>query len=183
MKTKTLFFCLIASIISISINAQGFTKPSEGKAVIYIIYKTVGASTQLIFDGDKLIGTLKMDQYLRYECKPGNHIFIGSIGMQKGFLTVEMEEGKIYIVKMRVEEKLGGVAPYFKFIDFNKENQMKKMTKLVNSKAPAEMDPAKKDKWAKRWKKPMAKAIIKFKTKLKKKNKHQHISADMDYKI
>jgi len=185
MKKFIVFICIITFFITSNLNAQGFTKPSDGKAVIYIVHTTAGLGTKMIFDENKLIGTLKTDQYLRYECEPGEHIFTGALGVGKGYLTTDFEAGKIYIARLRVPVKIriGVVQPSFTAVDFSNEAEIKKMTDLVDNQLPTVMDPVQKEKWAKRWEKNTAKGITNFKTKLKKKNKHAHISADMDYKI
>jgi hypothetical protein len=182
MKKKLFLSISIVFIAFTSVFSQGFTKPAEGKSVIYIIHKTVGFSTNMIFDGNQFIGNLKTSEYMRYECDQGKHIFIGAIGVNKDFFTADFEVGKIYIIRMRSQSKLGGTTPYFVKIDLTNTKKMAKYIEFVNSKAPAVTDVKKIKKWNKKWKKLMQKALAKYESKWKHKRKYVHISKDMNYK-
>ena len=79
MKTKLLFIIALC-VISVSLSAQGFQPPAEGKAAVYIVRVSAygGAVSFEYFHGDKYIGIFKGVNYLRYECDPGANLFWAS---------------------------------------------------------------------------------------------------------
>jgi hypothetical protein len=99
MKTKAFIIFLISAMMSFSsIFAQGFQRPSAGKAVIYFIrIQVTGVGSYEFFHQDKYIGVIKGRNYLRYECDPGNHLFWAS-SENKEFVTADLKEGGVYVV-------------------------------------------------------------------------------------
>lgn len=134
---KTLLLALIV-LTSISFSfSQGFTPPSEGKAVVYFVRVTkYGKPTAFeFFHQDKYIGYLKGYQYMRYECDPGTHLFWASTE-NKEFITADLEAGKSYIVMVNVimgaMKARVGLAP----LNFEDEDVWARVKKLVNKDEP-----------------------------------------------
>lgn len=177
MKTKLLLSLLAILFISTNLFGQGFTKPDEGKSVIYIMQTATGFNTTFIFDGEYFVGKCKGRSYIRYECEPGNYTFLALSGVNKGFLTAELEANRIYITSIRTVANI----PVFKDVDKNKAKFTNRILTLANSEAPFVKDEALKTKMEKRWKKFTQKAYSKFETKQKAKNKHLVITKDMFY--
>ena len=78
---KLLFIVLIALLASVDTAfSQGFQPPAEGKAVIYFTRVTLyGKPVDFeFFHQDQYIGAFKGDEYMRYECDPGTHLFWAS---------------------------------------------------------------------------------------------------------
>lgn len=182
MKTKLLLSLIVVLFISTTSYGQGFTKPAEGKSVIYIMKLQAGFTTTFLFNGQEFIGKLKSKSYVRYECEPGDYTFMSLAGATKSFLTAELAADKIYIVELRLmSQAIGGELPLFVNVNIDKPKFTKKFLPLANSQAPFEKDEALKIKMEKKWKKFTQKAYAKFETKLKAKNKHTVITKDMFY--
>lgn len=177
MKTKLLLSLIVVLFISTTSYGQGFTKPAEGKSVIYFMQTATGFNTTFIFEGEEFIGKCKGRSYIRYECEPGYHTFLALSGANKGFLTADLEADKIYITSIRTVANI----PVFIDVDKNKPKFTNRILPLANSEAPFAKDEALKKKMEKQWKKFTQKAYAKFEAKQKAKNKHKHISKDMFY--
>lgn len=115
MKRIVITLALMSSLY-VTASAQGFTPPSEGKAVVYFTRVTsFGALIGFdFFDGDRFIGDFAGRKYLRYECDPGDHLFWAS-SENKAFMTAKLEAGKSYVVIVDVIMGIGtarvGLAP------------------------------------------------------------------------
>lgn len=182
MKTKLLLSLITILFISATSFGQGFTKPAEGKSVIYFMKLQKGFSTTFLFNGSEFIGKFKSKSYVRYECEPGDYAFMTLAAATKSFLTAGLEADKIYIVEVRlISQAIGGELPQFINIDTNKPKFTNKFLPLVNDRAPFEKDEALKTKMEKKWKKFTQKAYAKFESKHKAKNKHTVITKDMFY--
>ena len=136
---RKLFIITILLVLTgaYTVKAQGFKAPTEGKAVIYFTRVTkYGKPTGFeFFHQDKYIGVFKGDQYMCYECEPGNHLFWAS-SENKEFLTVEVEAGKTYIVMvnviMGVMKAHVGLSP----VSPDDSERLAKAETLVNKKPP-----------------------------------------------
>jgi hypothetical protein len=135
---KLLLLTLIMSLAGIyTVSAQGFTPPPDGKAVVYFVRVTkYGKPTAFeFFHQDKYIGYFKGDQYMRYECEPGTHLFWAS-SENKEFITADLEAGKSYIIMVNVimgaMKARVGLAP----LDFSDNEVWERVKKLVNNDAP-----------------------------------------------
>lgn len=181
MKTKLLLSLIAILFISATSFGQGFTKPAEGKSVIYIVNIMLGFGQTKIYDGTTFIDILKSRDYIRYECEAGEHTFLALRGIKKDFLTTDFEADKIYIIRMRTIEKMGGDAPYFRYFDKSQINRTKTVLKLINKDIPNKSETKFIEKIQTKWFKQAKKSIAKFESKLKAKNKHLHISKDMFY--
>jgi len=182
MKSRLLLSIVLLLFIGTATFGQGFTKPAEGKSVIYIMKLQAGFSTTFLFNGEEFIGKLKSKSYVRYECDPGDYTFMSLVGATKAFLTAELEADQIYIVEIRLtSQAIGGELPLFVNVNTDKPKFTNKFLPLANSQAPFGKDEALKTKMEKKWKKFTQKANAKFEAKLKAKNKHTVITKDMFY--
>jgi hypothetical protein len=85
------------------LSAQGFVKPSAGKAAIYFTRTvTYGANMLVdIFDSGEYIAYSIGKGYSVYECNPGEHIF-WIAAENTDFITADLEAGKVYIAQVYV---------------------------------------------------------------------------------
>lgn len=130
-----LILILIISFSSVSLNAQGFKKPSEGKSIVYFIWTHIKLSYEdelkvvepdlglefspmvQFFDGDKYLGKRNCYDYvLYYECDPGFHKFWIYGGLLK-YLNSELLPNQVYVVFIPLPYLgtfLGGFSGYYK---------------------------------------------------------------------
>jgi hypothetical protein len=104
MRKKTLLSILALSFIGLNIlSAQGFVKPSEGKAAIYFTRTVTYGSSLLIdiFDGEEYVAYSMGKGYSVYECKPGEHLF-WIAAENTDFIKADLEAGKVYIAQVYV---------------------------------------------------------------------------------
>ncbi|MCX6223658.1 MAG: hypothetical protein NTV01_02710 [Bacteroidia bacterium] len=104
MRTKTLLSILALCFIGLnSLSAQGFTKPSEGKAAVYFTRTVMYGSKMLIdiFDREQYVAYSIGKGYSVYECNPGEHVF-WIAGENTDFITADLEAGKVYIAQVYV---------------------------------------------------------------------------------
>lgn len=104
MKKITLLIIFAICFFCINIiNAQGFKKPSEGKAAIYFTRTVTFGSKMLIdiFDGEEYVAYSMGKGYSVYECTPGQHIFWVA-GENTDFITADLEAGKVYIAQVYI---------------------------------------------------------------------------------
>jgi hypothetical protein len=100
---------MLASILALCftglniLSAQGFLKPSAGKAAIYFTRTvTYGANMLVdIFDSGEYIAYSIGKGYSVYECDPGEHIF-WIAAENTDFITADLEAGKVYIAQIYV---------------------------------------------------------------------------------
>lgn len=104
MKKQLLLSILALCFIGLgNSSAQGFVKPSEGKAAIYFTRTVAYGSAMLIdiFDGEEYIAYSRGKGYSVYECEPGKHIFWVA-AENTDFITADLEAGKVYIAQVYV---------------------------------------------------------------------------------
>jgi hypothetical protein len=104
MKKRTLISLIALCFIGLNtLSAQGFLKPSEGKAVIYFTRTVTFGSGMLIdiFDGDQYIAYSIGKGYSVYECDPGEHVFWVA-GENTDFIKADLEAGKVYIAQVYI---------------------------------------------------------------------------------
>lgn len=181
MKTKLLLSLIAILFISATSFGQGFTKPAEGKSVIYFVQTANGFGHTILFDGMEFIGKCQGRSYIRYECDPGKYTFMGLKGINKEFLVADLAADKIYIASIREVQKLGGYSPHFVKADPSKPKFAKRILSLVDGEAPTQKDLTLEKKMETKWKKFNTKAYAKFESKHKAKNKHMILTKDMFY--
>jgi hypothetical protein len=104
MRKMTLLSILALCFTGLNIlSAQGFVKPSAGKAAIYFTRTvTYGANMLVdIFEGEQYIAYSIGKGYSVYECDPGEHIF-WIAAENTDFITADLEAGKVYIAQIYV---------------------------------------------------------------------------------
>lgn len=136
----TLAFLCSALLMS---HAQGITPPAEGKAVVYFArIAAVGALINFsFFDKDKFLGKFNGNNYLRYECEPGEHLFWAT-SENRDFITAELEAGKIYFLES--VPRMGAMKAAVQLVPVDPKDAKKigKIAKLVNKKAPKSLSEA-----------------------------------------
>lgn len=181
MKTKTLSILVIILLSgSLSLFAQGFQAPEEGKAVVYFtrISSYGGMASFEFFHQDKFIGVFKGKNYLRYECEPGEQLFWAS-SENKEFITSNLKAGKSYIVivdiVMGTWKAHVGLTP-ISIADTDRFNRAKK---LILAKSPVITPLAKMEKTSKKLVKFIPEKLKMYEETWKHKRNFKHISADM----
>ncbi len=181
MKTRIILLVIIPVLLGInSVNGQGFTAPSPGKAVVYFVRVTTwGGSTSFeYFHQDKYIGIFKKKNYMRYECDPGENLFWAS-SENKEFITADLQEGGTYIVL--VDVIIGawkahiGLSP----ITVNDTKELERVKELVNSKAPVITPDKKIQEMNKKLAQFIQEQLAKYENEWKSTRNFKHISPDM----
>lgn len=130
-------FFLLAGFMTLQ--AQGITAPSDGKAVVYFTRVTsYGAAVSFeYFHNDQFIGVFKGKNYMRYEVEPGEHLFWVS-SEDKEFVTADLKAGGIYIIIVNIEmgafKARVGLTP----ITANDSKLFGRAKALIKKKAPKE---------------------------------------------
>lgn len=178
---KLIFITILLALTGIyTVCAQGFQPPSEGKAVVYFVRVTkYGKPTSFeFFHQDKYIGVFKGDQYMRYECDPGEQLFWAS-SENKEFVTAELEAGKTYIiivdVIMGAWKARVGLTP----LEISDAETWERAKKLVNKKPPTVIPEAKIDKMNKKLEKFIVEKLKMYESTWKNEKNFKHLSADM----
>ncbi|MCC1483301.1 DUF2846 domain-containing protein [Winogradskyella immobilis] len=114
-------FFTIAFLLLVSLNctfAQNLEKPSEGKALVYIMRSVDLAGGGLnfrVYDKDIFLGALPSRAYFTYECDPGEHLFWAA-SENRDFVEATLEANKTYVIDLKA--KIGvfiaavGIEPY-----------------------------------------------------------------------
>jgi hypothetical protein len=127
-----LFVCM-----TLTGSSQTIPPATADKAVVYFVRPTsLGFAINFsYFDSTQLIGRFNGPKYIRYECKPGRHLFWAR-SENRDFIEADLEAGKIYFIEAQV--KMGAVkaAVKLKPLDPNDPEQMKKVLKLLGKKDP-----------------------------------------------
>ncbi len=74
---RKLFYLLVFLSFSFLGFSQNLKKPSEGKALVYIMRSNnLGSDLNFrVYDKDLFLGVLPSRAYFTYECDPGEHLF------------------------------------------------------------------------------------------------------------
>ena len=144
MRKKTLLIIFALCFTGLNIlSAQGFVKPSAGKAAIYFTRTvTYGANMLIdIFDSEKYIAYSVGKGYSVYECDPGKHIF-WIAAENTDFITADLEAGKVYIAQVYVFPGVmkGRVSLVPNSAIDKKTDGYKASVEVVNSVKPKVMD-------------------------------------------
>lgn len=182
MKMKNVFLFLVSMLIvgNLTIFAQGFQPPADGKAVVYFARVTkYGKPTGFeFFHQDKYIGIFKGDQYMRYECDPGAQLFWAS-SENKEFITADLEVGKSYVIVVDVImgawKARVGLTP----LDISDAETWGRVKKLIEKRAPVEIPQAKMDKMNKKLEKFIVEKLEMYESTWKQERNFKHVSADM----
>jgi hypothetical protein len=181
MKTKSLIIILLALVTGFSsISAQGFKKPSEGKAAVYFVRITMyGAPTSFeFFHNDKYIGVFNYKNYMVYECDPGNQLLWAS-SENKEFVTTDLQAGGVYVVLIDVI--MGGFKARVGMTPIGpSDERFARAQELVEEKPPV-VTPQKKidDMNKKLGEKFIPEILGRYENEWKAEKNFKHISADM----
>lgn len=181
MKSKLLLSLIVILMLSPRLKAQGIQPPAEGKSVIYIVNLMFGFGETRIYDGSTLIEILKDKDYIRYECEPGEHLFLGLDGSGNDFFTTDFEANNIYLLSMRSVETSSFQSSDFNLFDKTSVNEAAKILAIINENAPNESGDDLLEETAIKLEKRARKALLRYETKLKKKRKYIHLSKEMFY--
>ncbi len=181
MKRIAITLTLILSLY-ITASAQGFTPPSEGKAVVH--FTRVTSFGALIgfdyFDGDRFIGAFAGKKYMRYECEPGDHLFWAS-SENKAFMTASLEAGKSYVVIVDVVMGVGiarvGLAPIGPG-----DKLLLRARSLIQKKAPVTITPERIASENRRLASFIREKLDRYESAWKNELEVRHLSADMAVK-
>jgi len=180
MKTRLLLTLLLAVVSCFSsLLAQGFTPPTEGKAVVYFVRFTIYGKpmTFEFFHNDTYFAELKGKQYLRYECEPGEHLFWASTE-NKEFMTAELAANQIYVVV--VDVITGFFKPHVGLspISFGDTERFEKAKELVDRQGPEEFAEKDIEKMNSKLEKFISEQLANYEEK-KGEHDFRHLSADM----
>lgn len=129
MKIKYILILLI--IKSSYIFSQNTDTETENTATVYFTRaSSLGALVNFTyFDGETPIGRFNGPKYLKYKCKPGEHLFWAR-SENKSFVEANLEAGKIYIID--VKPQMGAIKAGVKLIPVDKRRyKIKKIQKLL----------------------------------------------------
>jgi hypothetical protein len=137
MKTKFFILPVFMLFISGIAQGQGFVPPAEGKAVVYFT-RVSGYGFAVSFEffhQDKFIGDFSGQNYMRYECDPGEQLFWAS-SENKEFLTSELETGETYIVIVDVIMGFWKAHVGLSPISIQDEDLFSRAKKLISKQPP-----------------------------------------------
>jgi hypothetical protein len=179
MKTKLFLFAVLCCL-SVSLFAQGFQPPVEGKAVVYIVRVSAygGAVSFEYFHQDQYIGIFKGVNYLRYECDPGENLFWAS-SENKDFITADLESGKTYIILVDIIMGAWKARVGLRPVTANDTEVFERVKKVVTSRKPTVTPPEKIEAMNNKLKKFITEQLNLYETEWKGTRNFKHISADM----
>lgn len=138
IKNKVLNLIMILLFSTIAF-AQEQEVDNKEKAVVYFV-RASGLGSMInftYFDGDKVIGQFKGQNYMVYECDPGKHL-LWARSENKFYVEAELEAGKTYLID--VIPQMGGIKAGVKLVPVDVKNYfLKKVQKLVTKKDPIKL--------------------------------------------
>lgn len=137
---KKTFLLLVISVLSLTTCfGQDIPPAPQDKAVVYFVRPSaLGFAINFTYlDSATVIGRFNGPKYIRYECKPGTHLFWAR-SENRDFIEAEVEAGKIYFIE--ATPKMGAVKAGVRLEPINPTDQ-KAMTKILKllSKKPSEV--------------------------------------------
>ena len=120
---KQLCGAVLLVLLTITAFPQGHKPPSPGQSVVYFTrWSNFQPRIKFdYFDGEKVIGSFGGLQYLRYECKPGKHLFWAS-SANKDFVEAELKADSTYVIM--VEPVAGPGIPQLKLVPAHPKYKM-----------------------------------------------------------
>lgn len=101
IKKITLFSFLIFGMLSVfsqQTTSEVITKPAPGKSLIYIVRSGAGFIYNFRFyDKETYLGAIAGDQYLVYECEPGQHTFWAA-SENRDYIDANLEANSVYVL-------------------------------------------------------------------------------------
>lgn len=136
MKLKLFTAALFFSVVFYSY-AQDIPPAPDNKAVVYFVRtSSLGFAINFsYFDSAVFLGKANGQNYIRYECEPGAHLFWAR-SENRSFVEAEVEAGKIYFLEVTPE--LGAIKAQvsLKPADPSNEKQMQRILKVIKKKSP-----------------------------------------------
>jgi hypothetical protein len=132
---KRLLVIAVFGSVLISGYAQNIPPSPPDKSVVYFV-RTSGAGALInfsYFDSTKLIGRFKSDKYIRYECRPGKHLFWAR-AENRDFIEADLMPGKVYVIRANPRMGFGSAHVNLEQIDPNDPKEMKGILKLMAKK-------------------------------------------------
>ena len=179
--TLIFFYTAIAST-----HAQGITPPSQGKAVVYFVRVKTYASpiVFIFFDSSRVIGKFKGQNYIRYECDPGEHLF-SARSERNDFITANLEAGKIYFVEVvpsaALSFELTQAVVYLVPIDPKLSDRTEKIKEVIVERMPQTSSKDEIEKETGKLKDKIPKAIEKYYKDVDNGKKFKRLEKNMFY--
>jgi hypothetical protein len=178
---KTLLVILILVLCGGMVVAQGFKPPQEGKAIVYFVrVSSYGFAVSFeFFHQDRYIGAFKGENYMRYECDPGEQLLWAS-SENKEFLTSELKPGGSYIVVVDVIMGFWKAHVGLTPISVNDAELFRRAKEMINSKPPVDIPEAQIEKMNNKLSEFIPEMLDRYEKEWKQERNFKHISADMD---
>lgn len=145
MKKFTLLF-LFALTTALYANGQDFSKPSEGKSLVYFVrLPGTGALINFkYFDGDTYLGKMNGSNYFLYERDPGPHVFWVA-AENRDFITGDLQPNSTYVVA--VQATMGAFKSAVRLFPVSPEDEkyLVKVKKIMDKKEPTELEGQEED--------------------------------------
>lgn len=158
---------------------EGFYPPKKGNSVVYIARWAVGgyAAGFEYFHEDQFIGKFVGNGYLRFECKPGKHLFWAS-SENKEFITTELEPNRTYIIRAMAAPGAWKMHASLKPITRSDEEDFNIIKNMVNRKPASHLEESKLRKLNNQLKNFIQKELNHYQNVTKDKYNFRHLSAD-----
>lgn len=125
VKKLIFLFTILGIGIVFSQKKQEIKSPAEGKSLVYIIRtKEAFLLNFRLYDKDKYLGAIGCNQYIVYECNPGEHLF-WAVSENRSFVKADLKADKAYV--LIIEEKMGVFIARVKLVPLDpRSNNSKK---------------------------------------------------------
>lgn len=137
---KAAILSVLIFVMSISLFGQQFQKPSEGKTLVYFV--RYQGSVALIdfkyFDGEKYLGRVSGNNYVLYECDPGEHVF-WVLAENQEFIKGNFKPNCTYIFEVRPFQRVVSAGVNLFQISPDDKKALKSIKTLFSKKEPAEL--------------------------------------------
>lgn len=123
MKILNKITLIIAVVFSVTfmfsqkVTTQVIDKPSEGKALVYILRTGAGPLLNFrVYDKDRYLGALSGFKYMVYETEPGQHIFWAA-SENRDYIEANLEPNSVYV--LNAEGQMGAFIASVSFYPLN----------------------------------------------------------------
>jgi len=180
MKTKLFLVILVLIFCGGMAGGQGFKPPEEGKAVVYFVrVSSYGFAVSFeFFHQDKYIGAFKGENYLRYECDPGEQLLWAS-SENKEFLTSELKPGGSYIVLVDVIMGFWKAHVGLTPISVDDTELFQRAKGVITGKSPVKIPDAQIEKMNRKLSAFIPEMLDRYEKEWKQDRNFKHIAADM----
>ena len=180
MKTMSLLAISVIALFGGMVCGQGFNPPEEGKAVVYFVrVSSYGFAVSFeFFHHDRYIGAFKGENYMRYECDPGEQLFWASTE-NKEFLTSELKPVGSYIVVVDVIMGFWKAHVGLSPLSVTDTELFQRAKELINKKQPIEITDAQIEKMNKKLSDFIPEMLDRYEKEWKQEHNFKHIASDM----